>query len=375
MKNRKTSPALQTHPSPPYREGVISFFRLSLALTLALLLACGPTPENVQKSDALPPIYPDYADVTIPVNIAPLNFLVRGAEAVCVEAGGLTVSSRGEEVVFDEGAWRQLLKQNDSITVSVTALTGGRWTRYKSFRWYVVKDKLDPWLTYRLIEPDYEIWNNIQLKQRCIENFDEAVLTDYRLQENRCMNCHTPASQRADLSMLYVRGQGGGAILNENGQLRKLNIKTDDMASGSVYFGFSPSGRYITFSTNVIIPAFHSKKEKRLEVFDSESDVYVADLNSRPTDVTSTIAPRRCPGCPKNWTNCSMRSCACRSTSRPAASEKPPTPSMAGKQPGKESTASAIHVSRPMAAVCCSPYRTMAPSPSGTAKPTSECLT
>ena len=92
------------------------------------------------------------------------------------------------------------------------------------------------------------------------------------------MNCHTPASQRADLSMLYVRGQGGGAILNQDGRLRKLNIKTDDMASGSVYFAFSPSGRYITFSTNVIIPAFHSKKEKRLEVFDSESDVYVADL-------------------------------------------------------------------------------------------------
>ena len=249
-----------------------------LLAAMLVMVACSPTPENVQKSDALPPIYPDYADVTIPVNIAPLNFLVRGAEAVCVEAGGLTVSSSGEEVVFDEGAWRQLIEQNETITVSVTALTGGRWTRYKSFSWHVVQDKLDPWLTYRLIEPDYEIWNNIQLKQRCIENFDEAVLTDYRLQENRCMNCHTPASQRADLSMLYVRGQGGGAILNQDGRLRKLNIKTDDMASGSVYFAFSPSGRYITFSTNVIIPAFHSKKEKRLEVFDSESDVYVADL-------------------------------------------------------------------------------------------------
>ena len=66
--------------------------------------------------------------------------------------------------------------------------------------------------------------------------------------------------------------------LNQNGRLRKLNIKTDDMVSGSVYFGFSPSGRYITFSTNIIIPAFHSKKEKRLEVYDTKSDVYVADL-------------------------------------------------------------------------------------------------
>ena len=141
-----------------------------LLAAMLVMVACSPTPENVQKSDALPPIYPDYADVTIPVNIAPLNFLVRGAEAVSVKAGSLTVAASDEEVVFDEREWRQLLEQNREITVSVTALKDGRWTEYKTFSWYVVKDKLDPWLTYRLIEPDSEIWNNIQLKQRCIEN-------------------------------------------------------------------------------------------------------------------------------------------------------------------------------------------------------------
>ena len=241
-------------------------------------VACTPTPENVQQTNDLPPIYPDYTEVTIPINIAPLNFLVRGAEAVNVEAGDITINTNGEEVVFNENDWHQLLEQNKDITITVTALMNGQWIQYKPFHWYVVEDKLDPWLTYRLIEPDYEVWNNIQLKQRCIENFDEAILTDYRLQENRCMNCHTTGSQNPNLSMLYVRGKEGGAILNENGNLRKLNIKTDDMVSGSVYFGFSPNGRYITFSTNVIIPAFHSKKEKRLEVYDSKSDVYVADL-------------------------------------------------------------------------------------------------
>lgn len=241
-------------------------------------VACTPTPENVQQTNDLPPIYPDYTEVTIPINIAPLNFLVRGAEAVNVETGDITINTNGEEVVFNENDWHQLLEQNKDITITVTALMNGQWIQYKPFHWYVVEDKLDPWLTYRLIEPDYEVWNNIQLKQRCIENFDEAILTDYRLQENRCMNCHTTGSQNPNLSMLYVRGKEGGAILNENGNLRKLNIKTDDMVSGSVYFGFSPNGRYITFSTNVIIPAFHSKKEKRLEVYDSKSDVYVADL-------------------------------------------------------------------------------------------------
>lgn len=72
------------------------------------------------------------------------------------------------------------------------------------------------------------------------------------------MNCHIYGNQDPSLSMMYIRGEGGGAILNRNGKLSKLGIKTDDMVSGSVYYCFSPDGRYITFSTNIIIPAFHS---------------------------------------------------------------------------------------------------------------------
>ena len=46
------------------------------------------------------------------------------------------------------------------------------------------------------------------------------------------------------------------------------------MISSSVYYGFSPSGKYVTFSTNIIIPAFHANADKRLEVYDSKSDTY-----------------------------------------------------------------------------------------------------
>ena len=242
---------------------------------LFLLSACTPSPENVQKSDLLPPLYPDYCDVTIPVNIAPLNFLLRAdCEAVEVKAGDLTVNYKGNEVVFDCDEWKELLTQNagKQIQVTVTALIQGRWIEYKTFNWNVVKDKLDPYLTYRLIEPDYEIWNHVQIQQRCVENFEVNALGHHEQLENRCMNCHTYANQDPQLSMMYVRGPGGGAILNQGGQLSKLNIP------GSVYFCFSPSGRYITYSTQKIIPAFHSDPSKRLEVYDSSSNVFVADM-------------------------------------------------------------------------------------------------
>ena len=258
---------------------------LVLLVLPEILVSCIPTPENVQKSQEMPSIYPDYCDVTIPVNIAPLNFLVRdNVEAVYVQAGNIVVSAKGNEVVFGEDEWHELLasatRHPSPIIVTVTTLKDGQWTEYQPFEWHVVNDKIDPYLTYRLIEPDYEIWNQIQIQQRCVENFDVNAIGHYEQLENRCMNCHTYGNQSPDLSMLYVRGAGGGAILNQNGQLRKLNLKTDDMISGSVYFGFSPSGRYITFSTNLIIPGFHSRPDKRLEVYDNKSDVYVADLQT-----------------------------------------------------------------------------------------------
>lgn len=251
---------------------------IGMTVLVILFVACTPTPHDVKRSEQDVVIYPDYKNVTIPVNIAPMNFVVRGAEAVEVKAGNLIIRNRGGVVCFGMREWRKLIKENDTIEVEVTVLKNGQWTAYKKFNWYVVSDSIDQFLTYRLIEPDYSVWSRLQIKQRCVENFDEYVLADYNLQENRCMNCHTPCSQTPQLSMMYVRGDGGGAILNQNGRLRKLDIKTPDMVATSTYFTFAPSGRYVVFSANVVVPAVHGMAQKRLEVYDKESDIYVADL-------------------------------------------------------------------------------------------------
>ena len=256
---------------------MISVIVVGLLFTIhySLFTSCTPMPKDVVVQDLLPPVYPDYCDVTIPENIAPLNFLLRAdCEAIEVKAGDITINTKGNEVTFDLDEWKTLMTQNagSKISVTITALIDGRWIEYRPFTWQVVKDKVDPYLTYRLIEPDYEIWNNVQIQQRCVENFDVNAIGHYEQLENRCINCHTYANQDPQLSMMYVRGPNGGAILNRNGKLSKLNIP------GSVYFGFSPTGRYITYSTQKIIPAFHSLASKRLEVYDATSNVYVADM-------------------------------------------------------------------------------------------------
>lgn len=252
------------------------------ALLLILMTSCLSLPDNAAIVDSMPPIYPDYTDITIPQNIAPLNFLIRSdVDETYVEVDGVCMSHRrGNEAIFEIDDWKSFISNAVDTTLTVTVYTrnGGQWLKYKPFAWNVVSDSIDAFLTYRLIEPDYEIYQNIELRERCVENFEERNISTYKIVGNRCMNCHTYSNRDANRSMMYVRGENGGAILNTNGTLRKLNIKTPEMVSPSVYFHFSPSGQYVAFSSNVIIPAFHSKPSKRLEVYDSKSDVYVADV-------------------------------------------------------------------------------------------------
>ena len=268
-----------------------------LLLLVAMMTGCTPNPENVKESSELPPLYPDYVDVTVPENIAPLNFLLRDsikALHVVASAGDVEIKShrKGNEAVFNLKEWRRLMEAASGkvVKVTVTALKDGQWVRFKPFDINVSPDRIDPYLTYRLIEPDYEVFSRLQIMERNIEDFSERVLCDYNSVGNRCMNCHTHSPADADLSFLYIRGEGGGMLLNAHGRLSLLNFKAPDMVSGPVYAQFDPSGRYIVFSTNAIIPAFHSRPDKRLEVFDTKSDIYVYDLNRNKVVGTPLLA-------------------------------------------------------------------------------------
>ena len=251
-----------------------------------MLWGCVPSgSDRLISNESLPPIYPDYIDVTIPVNIAPLNFLLRDSvKRVEVYINGKRLCRRnGNEVVFSQREWKRLLRENvgRSITVSVRTWQEKQVVEYAPFHWTVVGDSIDPYLTYRLIEPDYEVFNRITLEERCVENFKHRPISDHAHVGNRCMNCHIYGNQNPSLSMFYVRGEGGGAVLNRNGQLSLLQLKADGMPSGSVYFAFHPDGNYLVFSINDIIPAFHSTNSRRLEVYDANSDVYVASLSEQ----------------------------------------------------------------------------------------------
>ena len=262
-------------------------FPILMAFLALLLLPCcgGKDLADAPDGSAGPLIiYPDYKEVTIPANIAPLNFryamkgLRKARTSFILDDQIITV--KGAEVVWSVGKWKRFLSgaAGKTIKVEAQAVVDGK-TVTDSWNLFVSPDSVDAYLTYRFIEPAYKMWNEVSIVERCVENFDETVICDYKHTDNACMNCHIHGQQRGDLSLYYIRGPHGGAILNRDGVLRKLTLNAPGMLSGTVYGDIHPSGRFGVFSTNIILPGFHTLAGKRMEVFDSASDLTVADFD------------------------------------------------------------------------------------------------
>ena len=94
--------------------------------------------------------------------------------------------------------------------------------------------------------------------------------------------------------MFHMRAANGGTYIVQDKKISKLNTKTNGTISNMTYPFWHPSGRYITTSVNDIKQFFHSVKEKKMEVFDLESDVVVYDVKKQRNPFESLIDHKRC---------------------------------------------------------------------------------
>ena len=83
---------------------------------LLLLAACSKHPSlptSFTEVNETPHIFPDYVDVMVPPNIAPLNFLVDSVDDVVAEFqfqnSKLNFGGRENKVQIDENEWHELL--------------------------------------------------------------------------------------------------------------------------------------------------------------------------------------------------------------------------------------------------------------------------
>ena len=260
-----------------------------LVLLAALLfgIACNERPTAATPTNELPTIFPDYTEVTIPYNIAPLNFRpTEGAERCFAEfsGNGVTITAAGkDDVRIDEKEWRTLLDTNRGASISVKLYTKsqGKWQEWTPFNVHVSDKAIDSHLVYRLIEPGYEKWHIVGIYQRNLESFEEKPIILNSMVGYNCINCHTFCGGDPSQLMFHMRAANGGTYIVQDGQIEKLNTKTDGTISNLTYPYWHPSGNYITTSVNTIHQFFHATRDKKIEVFDLRSDVVVYDVRSK----------------------------------------------------------------------------------------------
>ena len=259
-----------------------------LMLTV-MLSACHDVqiPTVFTDTGKSPKIYPDYRDVTVPVNIAPLTFEMDGVSDEMVarfSVGTHELVCGGEKVQPEIDDWKQLLAEavGRKIEVEVYSRQGDKWTRYRPFGIFVSKDSIDPYISYRLISPSYVAYEELTLNQRCLENYEERVMVDNVLcsteTRGQCVNCHNYQNYDPKRMQFHARQNHGGTVLVYNGSMKKINMRNDSIISAGVYPAWHPWLPIIVYSTNHTSQTFHTHHPNKIEVFDSASDLIAYDV-------------------------------------------------------------------------------------------------
>ena len=273
----------------------------ALAFGALLLSSCASHPDvpsSSKEAKCLPAIFPDYCDVTVPCNIAPLNFMLPADEfEECVARlttpdGQQQTYGKGVKVLIPESEWHTMLNSSKgkSLKVEVWAKKKGEWLSFNPFEIHVANEPIDEYLSYRLIEPSYIVYDYIEIAQRNLTSFEETQIFNNKVScddpKGQCINCHSYQNYKTDNMLFHARVTRGGTVIVSDGKVSKVNLKRDNTISAGVYPSWHPTAKLIAFSTNLTHQVFHTAHPNKVEVFDTASDLILYDV---ATDSVSII--------------------------------------------------------------------------------------
>jgi len=279
-----------------------SFFNLRLFLIIITLLivGCSGNIQDFTSIDREPRLIPDYSNITIPPNIAPMNFVIdeigeRYMVKIRSQNGEeLNIASADNNIRFPSGKWKKLLNQSagGDFSIEVNIKLEGKWVRFMPVVNHVATDSIDSYLVYRLIDPGFEIWDKMGIYQRCLENFKETPVMINDMSDHNCMNCHSFSRTDSHTMLFHMRGKLSGTIIYRDGNLAKVDTKTDQTISAGVYPSWHPNGRLVAFSVNKITQVFHAIPDKKIEVVDTLSDLILYDTETNIVSQCEAIASK-----------------------------------------------------------------------------------
>ena len=281
---------------------IYSYFQF-LIVAMMLLASCvshPDVPSSSKEARCLPAIFPDYCNVTVPYNIAPLNFMLPANEyEACVARftmpdGQQQTYGHGVKVQIPEEEWHTMLNasKGKSIKVEVWGQKENEWLSFNPFEIHVAEEPIDDYISYRLIEPSYVAWSFMEIAQRNLTSFEESQIFNNEITMNdrkigQCINCHSYQNYKTDNMLFHVRLSNAGTVIVNDGKVSRVNLKRDYTISGGVYPAWHPTAKLIAFSTNKTRQAFHTAHPNKIEVYDEASDLILYDVETDSVQVVS----------------------------------------------------------------------------------------
>ena len=239
---------------------------------LLILFASGTAPAAVW-------MWPDYFGITMPPNIAPLNFKVaeKGevkATMTAADGDSIAAERKGESMRWPAADWRRFLKAHAGEDVLVAiACAGDRFVATNR----IARAPVDSHLTYRLIPPGYTGYAPHGIYQRDLTSFEERpIYRNLQGAANQCVNCHTLNRADPEQTLFHARVfKPGTQIFSRKWGERKVDLLAEGMIGSGAYPAWHPSGDFIAFSLNETRQGFRLDGADKIEVIDVRSDMVV----------------------------------------------------------------------------------------------------
>jgi hypothetical protein len=234
-------------------------------------------------------IFPDYTDIVVPPNIAPMNFSIvsEGSRFVVDfigENGYLFSISTSKNVDIPIKKWQKLLNENTGKTfqIQIYRKHEDAWEKFPPIHNIILTDSIDPWLTYRLVHAMNDDVGRLSIQQRHLESFDCFDLADNKSEEFSCFNCHTPNRGNPDEFLVHFRYDYSGTVVYKNGEFRRLNTITPEFfGNPGSYPAWHPAGRFIAFSTGFAAIFRHADVGRNpVETYNVNGNIALLDLET-----------------------------------------------------------------------------------------------
>jgi hypothetical protein len=248
---------------------------LVLFLSAASLQAGPPAVEPGDVLSQIPRIQPDYTDLTIPPNIAPLNFLIKQAGAsYYVSVGGtagppIELHSRSPKITIPERPWRQLLAQNKGNELEVSIYVqdeSKKWRRFGAITNRVALEEVDPFLLYRKIHAAHSTWSSMGLYQRNLETFEETPFLENRRFANDCCHCHALRNNNPNTATVLIR-----STHYENSLLVISNGVAETVRGSFGFIAWHPKGNLLASSFSKPRLMLHSVRNDMRDIAELEA--------------------------------------------------------------------------------------------------------